>query len=174
MKTILAALAVFAAVLLCACASSAPPRGPTEPVSRMKHFDYGLELTPSNGTDKTLADYKGKKISIYYLSPKCPHCRNAMPHIEEARRALDSLGYERVNICIKYSTEEEYADFIREENLTGSCFKDDGRAFSEKYGTGSIPVFFTVNERGDVTRYNIVGDNLGPQVAGEAKNCCRD
>jgi thiol-disulfide isomerase/thioredoxin len=171
MKTM---LAVFAAILLCACATSAPKRGPSEPVSKMKNFDYGLDLTPTNGNKKTLADFKGKNISIYYLSPKCPHCRHAMPHIEKARKALDSLGYERVNICIKYSTDDDYTNFIREEKLTGSYFKDSKRSFGEKYGTGSIPVFFTVTDSGDVTRYNFVGDTLSLQVAGEMKNCCRD
>ncbi len=97
-----------------------------------------------------------------------------MPKIEKARKIPDSLGYERVNIRIKFSTDENFTDFIREEKLTGFHFKDVDRKFSEKYGTGSVPLFLVVNDSGDVVRYNTVGDSLSKQVAGDLQGCCRD
>ena len=166
--------AMLLAVLLSACATNPRKAAPTEPVTKMKNFDYGLALTPFDGNKKKLADFRGKNISIYYLSAMCPHCRHAMPKIERARKILDSLGYERVNICIKYNTDENFTQFIREEKLTGACFKDADRKFGEKYGTGSIPVFFVVSDSGDVTRYNVVGDSLAEQVADGLKPCCTD
>jgi peroxiredoxin len=167
-------MAMMAAVLISGCATQPRRTGPSEPVTKMKDFDYGLELTPFNGTTKKLADFRGKNISIYYLSSVCPHCHHAMPHIEKARKILDSLGYERVNICIKFNSDEQFTNFIREEKLTGACFKDSDRRFAGKYGTGSVPVFFVINGNGDVTRYNTVGDTLAEQVAEGLKTCCKD
>ncbi|MDB5050898.1 MAG: thiol-disulfide oxidoreductase-like protein [Fibrobacteres bacterium] len=171
MKRIVTLLIAF---VFCGCATNGQRRGPSEPVSRMSNFDYGVDVLPTDGNKKQLSDFKGKKISIYYLSPKCPHCRHAMPHIEKARKILDSAGYERINICIKYSTDEDYTNFIRDEKLTGYCFKDADRNFANKYGTGSVPVFLVVNDSGDVVRYNSVSDTLGNQVAANLNACCKD
>src|SRR4051812_13886055 len=89
------------------CAPTYQKKGPTEPVSKMSNFDYDLAVSPMEGNKKALSDFKGKKISIYYLSAMCPHCKYAMPKIEKARELLDSLGYEDINICIKYNTVEQ-------------------------------------------------------------------
>lgn len=167
-------VAMMIAVLFSGCATAPRLKGPTEPVTQMKNFDYGLALTPFNGNTKRLADFRGKNISIYYLSSVCPHCHAAMPKIEKARKILDSLGYERINICIKFNTDDQFTSFIREEKLTGACFKDADRNFALKYGTGSVPVFFVINDSGDVARYNSVGDTLAEQVKEGLKPCCKD
>jgi thiol-disulfide isomerase/thioredoxin len=144
-----------------------------EGVSYLKNFDYALDLRPSIGNIKELSYFKGKRISIYYLSPRCPHCKTALPYIFEARKELESLGYESLNICIKYSSDEDFEGFVNELNVNGVNFKDENRAFSKKYGTGSVPVFFVINDSGEIIRYNKVTDSLAVQVKRDLA-CCKD
>lgn len=159
-------------IFLVGCAQSYK-RAASEPVTHLRNFDYNLKIKPVSGNDKRLSEFKGKKISIYYLAPRCPHCKTALPNIMKARAILDSLGYESLNLGIKYSSDEELTNFINESNLRGFHFKDENRAFANKYGTGAVPVFMVVNELGEIVRYNRVSDSLPIQV-NQNLQCCKD
>lgn len=165
-----------ACALLLGCAPK--PRTtslPREPTSELDRFDLGIPLRPIHGNKEPFSALQGRKLSIFYLSVKCPHCRTVAPAINETRRHLDSLGYTSVNIIIKYNTEEDFAPFAEETGIQGLHYHDSDRRFAERYGVGVIPLFILVDETGQGTRFNPpVDDSLPARVKARLASCCAD
>jgi hypothetical protein len=169
----MAGLAACALLLGCAPRLRMPAQ-PREPVSVLGRFNHDLALTPIHGNQEPFSGLQGKKLSIFYLSVKCPHCRTVAPAINEARRHLDSLGYASVNVIIKYNTEQEYIPFAESTGIQGLAYHDRDRRFGLTYGTGVIPLFFVVDEKGDVFRFNQPNDSLSIRVKEKLAACCTD
>ena len=85
------AAAAFALALLTACA-------PSEPVFRSTDItgaEYGktLQLTDHHGQTRTLADFKGKVITIFFGYTQCPDvCPTALSGMSEVMQQLGADG----------------------------------------------------------------------------------
>ena len=70
-----------------------------------------LTFKLSDGTEKRLADYKGKVVLAIFMSPTCPHCQNLTQAIHGIPAEFGPRGLQVVEIAF-----DEMASYIPEFN----------------------------------------------------------
>ena len=94
MRRFLAAAAVAAALALAACSPGAPKFNSTDITGA--GFGRELALTDHTGKPRTLADFRGKVVVVFFGFTQCPDvCPTALATIAEARKRMGKDG-ERV------------------------------------------------------------------------------
>ena len=129
-----------------------------------------FSLPDANGNTVSLADYKGRKVIVYfYPAASTPGCTKEACDFRDNLSELNDAGLEVVGISPDKPT--KLAKFSDDQNLTFPLLSDPDRkvltswgAFGEKtmYGKtvqGVIRSTFVVDERGKiaVAQYNIRG-----------------
>jgi thiol-disulfide isomerase/thioredoxin len=125
---------------------------PKKPGKRM-HMDFALKPVPISDEKMQFAHFANRKLMVFYFSAKCPHCQHAYPYIQKLSDELTAQGFTTIAIAIKYNTEDDIRQFIRDYQVHIPVFHDDDRTFGENYGTGSIPLIIVINEKGEYIRY---------------------
>lgn len=91
LTAVVAAAAVFTAVGLAGCGDSKPPFSGID----ITGADYAqaFKLTDHNGQTRTLADFKGKAVVLFFGYTQCPDvCPTSMSELAEAKRLLGADG----------------------------------------------------------------------------------
>ncbi len=89
-----------AAALLAACGDRPAAGGPKAPAAAFKGIDITgadyaktLELTDADGKPRTLADFKGQVVVVFFGFTQCPDvCPSTMAELAEVKRKLGADG----------------------------------------------------------------------------------
>jgi thioredoxin-dependent peroxiredoxin len=115
-----------------------------------------------DGKDVSLADYKGKKVVLYfYPRDQTPGCTAEACSLRDNYKALQKAGYEILGI----STDDEKAHrkFIDKEKLPFRLLADTDKSVHAKYGSwieksmygrkymGTARVTYLIDEKGIIT-----------------------
>ena len=106
------AAAAFALALLTACA-------PSEPVFRSTDItgaEYGktLQLTDHHGQTRTLADFKGKVITIFFGYTQCPDvCPTTLAELAEVKKALGADGAKLQAVFVTVDPERDTPEVLK-------------------------------------------------------------
>jgi peroxiredoxin len=117
------------------------------------HIDFNLAPNSISVPGMQFHQFGNRKLMIFYFSAKCPHCQHAVGHVQKLADELAPQGFTAVAISVKFNSEEEVRGFIGEYKVRMPVFQDAGNGFGTSYGTGSIPLLFLVNEKGEYIRY---------------------
>jgi thiol-disulfide isomerase/thioredoxin len=117
------------------------------------HINFALKPTPISDADLKLAHFANRKLMIFYFSAKCPHCQHAAPYVQKLADELNAQGFTSIAIAVKFNTGEDIRGFIRDYKIHIPVFHDEDQSIGQNYGTGSIPLLFAVNEKGEYIRY---------------------
>ena len=102
-----------AALLLCGC----DPAKPTFFAMDVTGANFGRDfrLTDADGKERTLADFRGKYVLVFFGFVLCPQvCPTVLLHAAEARRMLGADG-ERVQVLvITVDPERDTAELLKE------------------------------------------------------------
>lgn len=153
----------------------APIQGPPAPEApptfeidqkthKRAHLDFALTPVPVSDEHMKLAHFSNRKLLIFYFSAKCPHCQHAIPYVQKLADDLTAQGFTSIAIAIKYNTDDDIREFIRDYKVHLPVFHDDDRTFGENYGTGSIPLLIVVNEKGEYIRYKTFDADQTPNM----------
>jgi thiol-disulfide isomerase/thioredoxin len=154
----------------------APVQGPAAPEppptwemdkknpNKRDHIDFALTPVPVSDEKMKFAHFSNRKLMIFYFSAKCPHCQHAYPFIQKLSDDLTAQGFTTIAIAIKYNTDDDIREFIRDYKVHVPVFHDDDRTFGENYGTGSIPLIIVVNEKGEYIRYKTFDSDQTPNM----------
>lgn len=117
------------------------------------HIDFNMSPASISVPGMQFHQFANRKLMIFYFSAKCPHCQHAVGHVQKLADELAAQGITAVAISVKFNSEEEVRGFIGEYKVRMPVFQDAGNGFGTNYGTGSIPLLFLVNEKGEYIRY---------------------
>ena len=107
------AAAAFALALLTACAPSAPVFRSTD----ITGAEYGktLQLTDHHGQTRTLADFKGKVITIFFGYTQCPDvCPTALSGMSEVMQQLGADGARLQVLFVTVDPERDTPELLAE------------------------------------------------------------
>ena len=106
LRALLLGIALFSAALLAACG----PSGPAFKNSDITGVDYGRELalTDHNGKPRTLADFRGKVVVIFFGYLFCPDvCPTTLA---ELKAVLEELGADAARVQVLFVTVDPERD----------------------------------------------------------------
>lgn len=127
-------------------------------------IDFNLAPNSISVPGMQFHQFANRKLMIFYFSAKCSHCQHAVGHVQKLADELAPLGFTAVAISVKFNTEEEVRGFIGEYKVRMPVFQDAGNGFGTNYGTGSIPLLFLVNEKGEYVRYKTFSAEQTPAL----------
>lgn len=130
-----------------------PPTYELDKNGKRAHIVFSLKVKPISEPNLRFSKFAGHKTLIFYFSAKCPHCQIAFPHVQKVADSLISRGYSAVAIVIKYNSDDDIHNFIRDLKVKMPVFQDEERTFGDNYGTGYVPVIFLTNDKGEYIRY---------------------
>jgi peroxiredoxin Q/BCP len=133
--------------------------------TKLKAGDKAPEFTSKDqdGKPVSLADYKGKKVILYfYPKDNTPGCTAEACNLRDNKEALDKDGYAVLGV----STDDEasHRDFREKYSLPFPLVADTDHSINEKYGVwvekerdgkkfwGTARTTFIIDENGMITR----------------------
>lgn len=105
-------LILGAALALAACSETKPAFSGID----ITGADYatGFSLTDHNGQPRTLADFKGKAVVVFFGFTQCPDvCPTSMTELAEARRLLGPDGERLQGIFISIDPERDTPEIMK-------------------------------------------------------------
>lgn len=143
----------------------APPAPPTfELNAKGKRDTINFNLTPQpiSNPNLKLSQFQGRKLLLFYFSAKCPHCQHAYPYIQKMADELLPKGFNSLAVAIKYNTEDDIRGFIRDFGVRMPVMQDEDRTFGDRYGVGTIPTIYLINEKGEYVRWTSFNEEVTP------------
>ena len=108
MKTIIAATLIALACVLSACGQPAAPKFQLTDVTGAD-FGKSLALTDHTGTPRTLADFKGKVVVIFFGFTQCPDvCPTTLA---EMAKVVKELGADGAKVQVLFVSEAEFPNY---------------------------------------------------------------
>jgi len=117
LRTTLAAAAVAAG--LSACDGKLPGAGGGKPPFKAvditgAEYARSLSLTDADGQRRTLADFKGKVVVVFFGYTQCPDvCPTTMAELAEVKRALGPAGARVVGVFVTVDPERDTAELLK-------------------------------------------------------------
>ena len=113
LSTLLSLAAVAAALLLAACGQGGPSFKGSDVTGSA--FGTSLSLTDHDGTPRTLADYRGKAVVVFFGYVQCPDvCPTTLAALAEAMKALGADA-DRVQVLfVTVDPERDTAELLKQ------------------------------------------------------------
>jgi hypothetical protein len=102
-----------------------------------------ISLPDSIAVHVGTASKSGNDTAIFYFSPTCPHCQNAMPEIG-AIAGKGNVSW--LGVAVASASEESILAFKKEYGADFPIVVDEGRSFSMMLGARSTPNVYLVRE----------------------------
>ena len=134
----------------------------TNPDSMAGQAAPPITFTALDGTETSLADYRGKVVFLNFWATWCPPCRIEMPHIQTL---WEELGGSGEVVFLGASSEEKatITGFLEKNDYTFPIVRVDQQDVSGTYNTDSIPAIFVIDAEG-VIRAHLVGAQSEAQM----------
>ncbi|HKP98622.1 MAG TPA: TlpA disulfide reductase family protein [Fibrobacteria bacterium] len=140
--------------------SNAPVQGPEaaptfelDKAGKRARINFNLDPASVSLPGMKLSGFANRKLMIFYFSAVCPHCQHAIPHVQKLADEIAAKGFTTIAIAVKFNSEDDIRGFMKDYKVHLPVFQDTDKTFGENYGTGSIPLLFLVNEKGEYIRY---------------------
>lgn len=111
----LAALAAFVALGFAGCQKAAPDQPAFKGID-LTGAEYArqLSLTDQNGRARSLADFKGKVLVVFFGYTQCPDvCPTTMAEVAEVKRSLGADGDKVQGIFVTIDPARDTADLLK-------------------------------------------------------------
>jgi peroxiredoxin len=96
-----------------------------------------------------LADYKGKKVVLFFFTTWCPYCQQKFPVLEKKRAELEEAGVVLLPIDAGESR-EKVASFREKRKIDLDILLDASMSAARDYGVVGVPTFFLIGADGAV------------------------
>ncbi len=111
----------------------------------------GFSLQTRDGTQVSLAQFKGKTVLLNFWATWCPPCVMEMPSLSRLQTLLKARGLEVVAISLDGSWQEVEA-FSGKHPLSMNLLLDAGGEVGGRYGAFRLPVTFLIDRDGKIAK----------------------
>lgn len=117
-------------------------------------IDFDLPMDPIDGSNRSFAEFKHRRLLLFYFSPTCGHCQKTFSKIRSFRDLYqgDSLAF--VLVATGKASSEDVDAFKTDFQLDMPAFQDKARRFSKLYNTGRVPLMLLVSRDGTFETWN--------------------
>ena len=122
-----------------------------------------FEATDQDGNKRTLADYAGRKLILYfYPKDNTPGCTAEACSLRDGRDELREMGFEVVGVSP--DSEKSHRGFIEKQGLNFTLLSDTDKVVAKAYGVwgekkfmgrtfmGILRTTFVIDEKGMIER----------------------
>lgn len=111
-----------------------------------------------DGSEGTLADYKGKVVVLNFWATWCAPCRKEMPMLSDLQTELGGEGFEVVTIATGRNPPQAMKSFFQEIGVDNLPLHRDPRSkMAREMGVLGLPVTMVLDQQGkEIAR--LVGD----------------
>lgn len=109
------ATAVLATVALAGCQKSGPAKPDFKGIDLTgASYARSLNLTDQDGRSRSLADFKGKIVVVFFGYTQCPDvCPTTMAEVAEVKRSLDADGDKVQGVFVTVDPERDTAQLLK-------------------------------------------------------------
>jgi methylamine dehydrogenase accessory protein MauD len=107
-----------------------------------------FELPDLAGNRQALAQFRGRRVLLIFLSPKCPHCIEMVPDI--AALAADGRDGGPVPLVISTGDAEENRRLIASHGLRCPVLLQEQMEVASKYQIAGTPMGYLLDEQGTI------------------------
>jgi len=112
-------------------------------------------LLDRNGSEVSFRSMTGKPMVLNFWATWCPPCKMELPDFNEA---YAEYGDEVVFMMINLTTHDNLGDaqdLISRNGYTFPVYFDKDNSTAASYSTGSIPMSFFINSKGELVTYAV-------------------
>lgn len=122
-----------------------------------------FEATDQDGNRRTLADFAGRKLILYfYPKDNTPGCTAEACSLRDGRDELRAMGFEIVGVSP--DSEKSHRGFVEKQSLNFTLLSDPDHTIAEAYGTwgekkfmgriglGILRTTFVIDEKGRIEK----------------------
>ncbi len=120
-------------------------------------------LKDGEGRERKLSDYRGQLVLLDFWSTTCPHCRNAMPMMQNLHDRYGGRGVAVLGVNCRENGRVDAGAYVREKGFSYPVLVDPGEVVV-KYRVKGIPAFFIVGPDGRIVHMD-TGYNAAKEAA---------
>ncbi|RLQ96168.1 peroxiredoxin family protein [Falsibacillus albus] len=109
-------------------------------------------LKSLNGKNKSLSQFKGKKVILNFWATWCSPCKMEMPELE---KFYQKLPENTVILAINIDSTGDVESFSKKYGITFPILLDKNNAVNEKYGVLTIPMSYLIDGKGVIQKKHI-------------------
>jgi len=124
--------------------------------------DQELTFTDSQGTERTLSDYRGEVVVIGFSDSRCDPCRQAAEHMERLQERFGPVGVKVISVNLWDGDEPENR---KSEHGYAYGMLPNGNAVAREYNVDRLPTFVVLGVDGRMI-YRVEGfkDGTGEKI----------
>jgi peroxiredoxin len=111
-------------------------------------------LEDTGGTKRTLEDFSGKKVMLYFFSPWCSICTMTSGSVASLQEELDSTRYAVVPVALSFESISTVRDYAKKHGFTGTVLIGT-KEFMETYRINSFPTFYFISQEGKIKTHAV-------------------
>ncbi len=118
-----------------------------------------VDMSRTDGSLKTLSDYRGKVVLLNIWATWCGPCKKEMPSMEKLHQEFASQGLAVVAVSVDNpNMETAIRDFVKEYALTFDVLYDREGLFRQIYPYTGVPETYVIDKSG-IVRRKWIGDD---------------
>ncbi len=108
-----------------------------------------MRLPTADGTEVSLADYKGKVVLVDFWASWCGSCQAAFPAVDALYQELHDRGFEVVAVNVD-ERRQDAASFLADKPHSMTILFDPKGTAPEAFGVSAMPTSFLIGRDGRV------------------------
>lgn len=128
-------------------ASDAPPASPHGAILAPPFI-----LTDVEGKARSLMDYRGKVVYLYFTTTWCPYCKRDIPRLKELHASLKARQFVILAVYVNESAQKVRA-FVKKYEIPYTVLVDDEAQVARLYGVRGVPMRVVVDPKGMIACY---------------------
>lgn len=121
-------------------------------------------LSTVNGDERSLSDYRGKKVILNFWATWCPPCKAEMPEfVNYMKEKEEGVEIVTINLTSTERDKDNITKFINDYELNFPVLLDEENVVGDMYRVISIPTTYFIDSEG-LIQYKFVGPMTGDQL----------
>lgn len=122
------------------------------PLTGHKAPEFALKSL--QGSQVSLADFKGQVVLLDFFSTWCPPCRAAVPMLQEFETKYKDKGLKVISID-QGESQSLVGAYAKETRYSALMLIDEDGSVSERYKVTGLPTFVVIDQKGKVAAYQM-------------------
>ena len=121
-----------------------------------------LSLKDLSGKTRSLKDYRGKVVLLYFTTTWCPYCKKDIPGLKKLYSSLKGKDFEMLAVYINESP-KKVASFVSKYALPYPVLLDSEATAARSYGIRGVPTRILVRKDGTIGCWQCINVEEGIQ-----------